>query len=319
MKTRSLTAASLLLLLVSNLLGCGDDEEKKQDGPHEQARYGLSAEEAAQPLATVGNTTITLGDFADEMARQSPYLRGRFQSYEKRKEYLDNMVRFELLAQEAARQGLMKHPNVLREQKKLLEQELIANEIDDKLKAKPIRHDEIKAFYEAHQDEFKKPAQRRISHILLKTQSAANKLLNQLGEVPDDTAFKKAAATQSLDKETGSRFGDTGFHTHPSDRRQGEQSSLPDAVIEAAFELEKRGQVYPKPVKSDGGFHIVRLTAKRDAFSRSLEQAERPIRAQLEKQRRDKALEELTKRLRAEAKVEINDDAVNRLIQEYSK
>lgn len=270
-------------------------------------------------LAKVGERTITLGDFADEIAAQSPYLRGRFHSYEKRKELLDEMVRFELLAQEAERKGYLKHPAVQREKKRLLEEQLITEEIDNKLSTDPVTDDEVRAHYESHKSEYQKPAQRRISHILVKTEAAAKKLLAKLGAKPDDNAFKKAATTQSIDKETASRFGDTGFHTHSSDRPKDEVPELADAVIDAAFEIESLGEVYPKPVKSERGFHVVRLTAKRDAFSRSLEQATPPIRAQLEKERRDEALRELTEKLRADAKVKVHDDALKKLIARYAR
>ena len=72
--------------------------------------HGLSAEQGEQVLAKVGDTTITVKEFADRLASQSPYLRARYNSAERRKEFLDNMVRFELLAIEARKRGLHEQP-----------------------------------------------------------------------------------------------------------------------------------------------------------------------------------------------------------------
>ncbi|HEY2736708.1 MAG TPA: peptidyl-prolyl cis-trans isomerase, partial [Polyangiales bacterium] len=60
--------------------------------------YGLTPEQSAQVLVKVGDTKITLGEFAERLGNQLPYLRARYHSPERRREFLENMVRFELLA-----------------------------------------------------------------------------------------------------------------------------------------------------------------------------------------------------------------------------
>ena len=58
------------------------------------------------PLAKIDDVTITLGELQERINRQSPYIRARYTSLEQKKEFLDSLVRFEVLAKEAARRGL---------------------------------------------------------------------------------------------------------------------------------------------------------------------------------------------------------------------
>ena len=74
-----------------------------------------SAEEMKAPLAKIDDVTITLGEFQERINRQSPYIRARYTSLEQKKEFLDSLVRFEVLAKEAdaarPRQGSRGRPH----------------------------------------------------------------------------------------------------------------------------------------------------------------------------------------------------------------
>src|SRR5215831_12354540 len=69
-------------------------------------------EELAETLAKIDDVVITVGEFQDRINKQSPYVRARYTSMERKKEFLDNLVRFEVLAKEAERKGLHKDPEV---------------------------------------------------------------------------------------------------------------------------------------------------------------------------------------------------------------
>jgi hypothetical protein len=53
---------------------------------------------------------ITAADFAARMAEQSPFIRSRYGTLERKLEFLDTLIRFELLAAEARRRGLERGP-----------------------------------------------------------------------------------------------------------------------------------------------------------------------------------------------------------------
>ena len=158
--------------------------------------YGLTPEQSAQVLVKVGDTKITLGEFADRLGSQSPYLRARYHSPERRREFLENMVRFELLANEAEKRGYEKSDDVERVRKQVMVQQMMQDLFDKGgLKLSDVSDAEIKAYYDANATEFDKPAQVRVSHILFKDKAHAELALNALKQAPADMElFRKLAS-----------------------------------------------------------------------------------------------------------------------------
>jgi peptidyl-prolyl cis-trans isomerase C len=290
------------------LLGAAACAKSKDPAGEKQAaetKHGLSADQAKLPLVVVGDTTVTLGEFAAQIAEKSPYLRARYASPERRRELLDELVKFELLAKEARRRGLDKSEEVERAKKQVMVQQMMKAEFEDKVKLSDITDQEIEAYYQAHPEEFNKPAQVRASQIVVKDEAKAKRVIKQLQEGTDEARFRQLVTELSEDAETKARGGDLQFFSKPSERNQGDPP-VPDAVAEAAFSLDKPGDVYPTPVKTPQGFHVVRLTSKRKALSRSLEHARRIIQNKLWREKREAAVNAFMQRLREKAKVEEN-------------
>ncbi|HEY8926604.1 MAG TPA: hypothetical protein VIU64_19610, partial [Polyangia bacterium] len=61
--------------------------------------------ELAQVVAKVDDTVITLGDVQDGINKQAPFVRARYSTPEKKKEFLDNLIRIEVMAKEAEKRG----------------------------------------------------------------------------------------------------------------------------------------------------------------------------------------------------------------------
>src|SRR3954452_11346587 len=116
--------------------------------------------------AKVGSETIPAAEFKKRLDETSPFLRARYNTVERKKEFLESLIRNELLAQEAERQGLDKAPAgpgqaqraAVREQvKRAMIQELIKKQLDEKLSGNDIPDSELKGFYDSHVDDFVKP------------------------------------------------------------------------------------------------------------------------------------------------------------------
>jgi peptidyl-prolyl cis-trans isomerase C len=297
----------ILTSALSGFLLCpacgGKDDKPNADPKPAESKHGLSAEQAKEPLVVVGSTTITLGDFAEELADKSPYLRARYSSPQRRRELLDEMVKRELLAAEASKRGLDKTEEVQRTRKQVMIQQLMKTEFEEKVKLGDITDAEIDAYFKAHPEEFNKPAQVRASQILIKDEAKAKKTLKQVIDAKDDNkVFRDLATSLNEDAETKDRAGDLQFFSRPDQRVEGDPP-VPAAVAEAAFKLEKIGEVYPELVKSEQGFHIVKLTGKRKELSRTLDQARRPIQHKLWREKREAAVDGFVKGLRDKAKV----------------
>jgi peptidyl-prolyl cis-trans isomerase C len=296
-----------VLVLTMSTLACSDKTKPAQvEATKEQTQHGLTREQAKEPLVVIGDTTITVGDFAEQLADKSPYLRARYASPERRRELLEELVRFELLAREAKRRGLDQSEEVQRTKRQLMVQQMMKAEFEDKVQLSDISDDDIKAYYDAHRDEFHKPAQVRASAILVKDEAKARKLLTQLSDKPDDDElFRQLATTQNDDAMLKERAGDLQFFSRPSERVEGDPV-LPDAVAEAAFKLSEIGDLAPEPVKTANGFYIVKLTGKRKELARTLDQARRPIQHKLWRERREAAIQGFVAELRKKAAIEEN-------------
>lgn len=302
--------AALITTIVSSLAlayACGPETPvNPRVRPDDEHRvHGLTAAQARQPLAKIGDTTITVGDFAEDLASKGSFIRTRYASPERRREYLDQMIRFELLAQEAERRGYDDLPEVDRTRKQIMIRRFLEQRFDQG-GPETISQDDIRAFYESHGSEFNTPEQVRASHILVRDRATAERVLAQLQESPADLRlYRQLADEHNIDTETRNRFGDLRFFSRPAERTEGEPV-VPPAVAEAAFSIERIGGFHPTLVESELGFHIVKLTGRRAAMHRTLEEAERPIRNRLWRERREAAIQELIDRLRGESDVEEN-------------
>lgn len=313
--THTHRARILCLFALTLLLACG---EKPADQPPPAAsqqpagpakKHGLTEEQAKQVIAKVGDTTITLGQFADRLASQSPYLRARYASPERRKEFLDNMVRFELLSLEAKKRGLDKEDEVVRVKQQMMVQQMMKELFDDGgVKLSDIPDSEITAYYEQNKAEFNKPEQRRASHILFKDKAKAQAVLAKLKAAPNDMElFRKLAEQNTQDAETKERFGDLRFFT--KEATAGEVGP-PAAVRSAVFALAKNGDLVPDVVQTEQGFHVVKLTGERAALARSLEDARRLIQNRLWRKKREDAIEKFVADLRSKGNVKENLDLI---------
>src|ERR1700682_1678177 len=124
-------------------------------------------QKAGPVVAQVGDEAITADDVRQRLNETSPFLRARYNTPERKKEFLENMVRNELLAQEAVRQGYDKSPAVREQTKRAMIQELIKHQLVAQLSVRHIADEELKKFYEAHIDEFVKPERARVLHVFL--------------------------------------------------------------------------------------------------------------------------------------------------------
>ena len=296
----------LLSVVVSTAIACsdGDDEGGTTAAPTGERLHGLTEEERAATLATIGDRVLTVGEFADVVASKGPFLSVRYNSPERRRELLDQLVRFELLAHEADERGFDDLPEVRRARQQIVIRRFLKRDYEDRFRPEDVSDADVAAYYEAHQDEFHTPAQVRISHILFTSEATARRVLRQVLAAPSEVRlFRALAEEHNTDPGSRDRFGDIGFVSRPAERRSTEPE-VPAEVVEAAFALESIGAVAPELVHSAAGWHIVKLTGRRSAIDRTLEEAARPIRHRLFRERREAAIEELITQLRGAADVE---------------
>jgi peptidyl-prolyl cis-trans isomerase C len=256
-------------------------------------------------LAKVDDVTITVGDFQDRINAQSPYVRQRYTSIERKKEFLDNLVRFEILAREAERRGLNKDPEVVRTMKQVMIQKLLKDEFD-KLKLTDIADDECRKYYGAHPEEFNQAEQVRVSLILVKDGATAKKVLADARvKGVDNQGYRTLVAEYSTDAATKERGGDLRYFDRTS-------KEVPREIIDAAFKLQNVGD-NSEPVKTAQGQAILKLTGRRKAVSRTFDETKEQIRARLYRDKRNGTMEDFVKVLREKAKITVDESKLSKV------
>jgi peptidyl-prolyl cis-trans isomerase C len=250
-------------------------------------------------LVKLGKQEITRGDFESRISAMPAEYQNRFKTDQQKRELLDMIVQANLLALEARASKMDKEKNLaLRLEDAangILAQEYLKRLFDTVPK---VTDADIAKYYEGHAAEFKTPEAVSARHILVKAAQDAKppelaKALEQAKKIKADLDkggdFAKLAEQYSDDPGSKSKGGDLGFFTR--DRMVPEFSQV-------AFALGP-GQV-SEPVKSRFGYHIIKLTERREAKQLDLKESAPRIRALLENQRRkeasDREIEKLKKK-----------------------
>ncbi len=257
-------------------------------------------------LAKIGETVITVGDFADEINKKSPYLRARYETMDKRKDLLNSIVRRELLAAEAVRRGLEKNHDVQRSMKQVMIQKLLNHVFEERVKKAGIPEEELRKFYQEHLNEYDKAEQVRISHILVAEKDAAQGVLAEAKEKGGDMReWRELVRKHSVDKETKARGGDLRYFPRDAE-------NIDKNIIAAAFKLQKPGEI-AGPIKTSDGFHIIRLTHRRKAFKRTFDEVKDQIEQRILRRKRSETVQAFTDEIREKAEIEIMDDELETL------
>jgi peptidyl-prolyl cis-trans isomerase C len=264
----------------------------------------------------VGDRTITLGDYVSALERMDRFERLRYQTPERRKLLLDEMIEMELLAREAERIGLDKEPETRAYVQQLMREEVLRELRDKAPRPEDVPPPDVAAYYAAHPDEFVDPERRRVAVIALGDAKAAQEVLDQVRDA-DAKRWGEVARERSLLKNPAKAGaepgrpplefeGDLGLTAGTMDKR-GQNPSVPTEVNDALFRIEEAGRVFPEVVASGGRFYVVRLLAKSPARKRLLEEAETVIRAKLVQLEIAKAEAALKAELAKKYPVEIDD------------
>jgi peptidyl-prolyl cis-trans isomerase C len=241
------------------------------------------AADAGKPLAVVNGKAIPAlyGELVSrEMAQgqpDSPQLATRVR---------ESLINLELLSHAALGKGLDKDPR-LAAALEIRRQDVLAKAyLDDYVKAHPVSDAEIQAAYNKAKAEAVEP-EYRARHILVKTEAEAKKIIADLGK---KAKFEDLAKKHSADAGSAQNGGALNW----SDRRV----FVPE--FSAALAGLKKGETTPTPVKTQFGYHVIRLDDTRQPQMPPLDAVRDEIVKQMQQQRiRDVVLAE-----RAKAKIE---------------
>src|SRR5882757_261435 len=146
---RMMEAGAVLLTMAA--VGCSRPSASTVGLTEGGAAVGtLSAEEALQVLAHVGDRTITLGDYAAALQHMDQFDRTRYSAPARRRELLGEMIDVLLLADEAREKGYDKDPATAQELREILRDAILRKAHEGVPAPNDIPTPEVQAYFDAH-------------------------------------------------------------------------------------------------------------------------------------------------------------------------
>ncbi len=229
-------------------------------------------------LATVGGQPIT----ASEVDEFLMTLGQRGQSYnnpEGRAMILTQIINSKLLLLDAKR-NLMEGEAEFRTQLAKIKDELLANYAAEKAirSASKASDAEIEKFYSENPDKFTEGESVNASHILVDTEERAHAIYDDIkdGKITFEDAAKEHSSCPS--KERGGSLGDF------------TRGQMVPEFDTAVFSMEI-GEITSVPVKTQFGYHIIKLNSKNESTIAPFEEVKEEIRSILDSEKQRAAYE----------------------------
>jgi len=231
----------------------------------------------AKVLATVGGMPITDLEVDEFLAGLGP--RGQaYNNPEGRGVILEQLIGNKLLLLDAKRNLIEAEP-AFKEQLARLKDNLLASYAAEKvISTVSVSDKEARDYYEENKERFNQGETVNASHILVDTEEKALELLAKIksGEVSFETCAKENSSCPS--GQQGGSLGDFG------------RGQMVPEFDTAVFSMEV-GEITETPVKTQFGYHLIKLNAKNPATTPAFEEIASEIKQGLLGEKRQRAYE----------------------------
>lgn len=241
-------------------------------------------------LALVNGKEITQKELNDIFQRFPEDRKKYFEGEEGKKRLLDEVIAFELIYNDAKDSGLT-NDDYYKEQMENAEKQILTQMAIGKVLSEiAVAESELQRYYEANKNLFQDPEKVRAKHILVSTEEEALKIK---GEIEAGKKFEDAAVEYSScpSKERG---GDLGAFS---------RGQMVPEFENAAFSQEV-GEL-SSPVKTQFGYHLIKVENKIPAQPRSFESVKDMIRGRLLQERQNMKYSWYIDQLKNKYKVEV--------------
>ena len=241
------------------------------------------AAEKGKAFATVNGQPISQTVYNAFVAEQKA--QGAPDSPELQNAVKEELVRREILAQEAKKKGMDKNPNIQGQIELAKQAVLIRAYLSDYVKANPISEAQLKAEYDVIKNNLGS-TEYKSRHVLVEKEEEAKAIIAKLDK------GEKFSELAKVSKDPGSKDkgGELGW-------------SSPKAYVKPfgdALTQLKKGEYTKTPVKSDFGYHVIQLDDSRPMTPPPFDQ----VKPQLQQRAGQQQVENLVKELRGKAKVD---------------
>lgn len=257
------------------------------------AGCGKKGPDTGKALATVNGEAITERDYENYLRLRQTQQEPIVDKDKEKQVVLNEMIDRIVLSQYAVENKLDQEPENYLLMKRVRENILVQAAIRKTLKDRPVTDEDLKKRFQQEVEKTHK-TEYRVRHILVKTPEEAIAIIGQLKKGGNFAAIAKA---KSLDVQTGKKGGDLDWIN---------QGMVVPEFFEGVTAL-KKGQFSSAPVKTDYGFHVIKVEDTRPFKIPSFEEfvADKRARANLFRKIQDERVEALAKELKAKAKIDM--------------
>ena len=225
-------------------------------------------------LAQVGGNAIYQSE-VDEVVRMYASRGQNYDNPQGREAILQQLIDKKLLVLDA-KKNLMEHNAEFKAELEKMKNEMLANfNIQKSLEKAEVKDDEVKAYYDENKAQFVRGASVAASHILVDSEEKAAELKAKIeaGEVSFEDAARENSSCPSC--QNGGALGEF------------TRGQMVPEFDEAAFSMEV-GELRG-PVKTQFGFHIIKVTSKNEESEMSYDEVKGQIKNFLLGEKRQKA------------------------------
>lgn len=241
-------------------------------------------------LAVVEGREITQGDLEMVIRSLDPRQAAQFQTEEGKKRLLQELVHQEMILLDAMEQKMEDNLDYQRSLKKMKDNFLKQYAMNAMFQQATVNDEEIAAYYEANPDQFMEPEQTQASHILVDSEEKAAEIKKALDE---GASFAEQAQAHSSCP-SNEKGGDLGFF--PKGRM------VPE--FEAAANELAIGET-SEPVKTQFGYHVIRIMDRKEGSSRQLDEVKQQLEQHLMAQKQQAVYQQTVEKLTSKYQFEI--------------
>lgn len=242
-------------------------------------------------LAEVNGKKISGVDYNLFIDSLNPQLKQYFGGDELNKDVVNELVYQALLYEDAMEKGMDKEDEFLQVVEKTKESMLKTYALGKLLATVEVTDEDLKKFYEENKEAFVKPESADASHILVEEEDKAREIYEKI---------QKGEDFEELAKE---------FSTCPSKEKGGNLGTFTKGQMVKEFEdavFENEVGTITEPVKTQFGYHIIKINQKNDAEELSFDEVKDKIEAQVRRQKEQDIYNKKITELRDKYEVKMN-------------
>ena len=283
---KSALGLALVVLMGAGLAWAAQTQPETKDAPKADPE---------KVLAKVADREIREKDIDQVIRMMGPQGAMMYDNPQGRRAVLDELVSMHLFALKGAEEKLDQTPEFKTAVETFRNQSLARAAIDASLKDVTVSDEEAKKFYDEHPDQFTQPERVHVRHVLISDDvTSADAIAKIQADLKAGVSFDEVAKSRSLCP-SAAQGGDLG---------EVSKGQMVPEFEAAAFALKNPGDL-SEPVKTQFGWHIIRLEGRTPSSLEPFDNVKPQLLQYLTNEKKNEAFKNAVEGLKKTYKVEI--------------